>query len=103
MTLFTELDHCKLIVVFINQIQSLTLCYFSENVRLGDYDLSLSKSCAGRHCGNPMRINEIDEIIPHESFNHRAVNRMHDIGLVRLKRAVQYTSKYLRKNVELRL
>lgn len=42
-----------------------------------------------------MRINEIEEIIPHESFNHRAINRRHDIGLIRLKRSVQYTSKKL--------
>lgn len=67
----------------------------SENVRLGDYDLNLSKNCVGRNCGNPMRINEIDRTIPHESFNHRAINRKHDIGLVRLKRSVQYTSKNL--------
>lgn len=64
-----------------------------ENVRLGDYDLNLMRNCVGRNCGNPMRINEIDETIPHESFNHRAINRKHDIGLVRLKHSVQYTSK----------
>lgn len=40
-----------------------------------------------------MRINEIEEIIPHQSFNHRAINRRHDIGLIRLKRSVQYTCK----------
>lgn len=45
-----------------------------------------------------MRINEIDEIIPHESFNHRAINRRHDIGLVRLKRAVQYSSEFVNVN-----
>jgi hypothetical protein len=67
----------------------------SENVRLGDHDLKLSAKCAGRNCGNPTRINEIDEIIPHESFNHRSINRKHDIGLVRLRHAVQYTSETL--------
>lgn len=71
-----------------------------ENVRLGDYDLNLSKNCVGRNCGNPMRINEIDEIIPHESFNHRAINRKHDIGLIRLKRSVQYTSKNFLANMK---
>lgn len=63
------------------------------NVRLGDHDLSLSKNCAARHCGNPMRVNEIDEIIPHESFTPRAINRKHDIGLIRLKAIVQFSSE----------
>ncbi|CRK94579.1 CLUMA_CG008079, isoform A [Clunio marinus] len=62
------------------------------NVRLGDYDLSLSRSCPGRHCGNPMRVNEIEEIIPHESFSSRVINRRHDIGLVRLKQPVKFSS-----------
>lgn len=68
-------------------------CIFSVNVRLGDHDLSLHKNCAGRHCGNPMRVNEIDEVIPHESFSPRAINRRHDIGLIRLKASVQFSSE----------
>lgn len=68
-------------------------CTFSVNVRLGDHDLSLHKNCAGRHCGNPMRVNEIDEVIPHESFSPRAINRRHDIGLIRLKASVQFSSE----------
>lgn len=68
-------------------------CIFSVNVRLGDHDLSLHKNCAGRHCGNPMRVNEIGEIIPHESFNPRAINRRHDIGLIRLKSSVHFSSE----------
>lgn len=70
------------------------------NVRLGDHDLSLSKNCAGRHCGNPMRVNEIDEVIAHESFDPRAVNRKHDIGLVRLRNSVQYSSKNVARSFE---
>jgi hypothetical protein len=66
---------------------------FSVNVRLGDHDLSLHKNCAGRHCGNPMRVNEIDEVVPHESFNPRAINRRHDIGLIRLRASVHFSSE----------
>lgn len=70
---------------------------YRENVRLGDYDLRQTDTCdvRGRRCGNPNRYNEIDEIIPHEKFNHRAINRRNDIGLVRLKRAVKFSSKFV--------
>lgn len=66
---------------------------FSINVRLGDYDLRQSDTCQGRQCGNPHRFNDIDELIPHEKFNHRAINRRNDIGLIRLRNAVKYNSK----------
>lgn len=55
------------------------------NVRLGDHDLKSSS-------GNPHRTNEIAEIIPHENFNPRAPNRRHDIGLIRLRTAMHYSS-----------
>lgn len=42
---------------------------------------------------NPYRYNNIEEIIPHESFNHRSINRRHDIGLIRLKNAVKFNGK----------
>lgn len=86
----------RLLVSYKSQIDGARLIgkfSFRANVRLGDHDLSLSKNCVGRNCGNPMRVNEIDEVIPHESFNPRAINRRHDIGLVRLKSSVRYSSK----------
>jgi hypothetical protein len=67
------------------------------NVRLADYDLRQSNACVGRRCGNPHQFNEIDEIIPHEKFNHRSINRRHDIGLIRLKKAVEFSREWLRK------
>lgn len=59
---------------------------------MGDYDLTANKNCADGSCGNPTRMNEIEEIIPHENFNSRTTNRRHDIGLIRLKRSVLYSS-----------
>ncbi|KAL7025797.1 hypothetical protein ACKWTF_013639 [Chironomus riparius] len=62
-----------------------------SNIRLGDYDLREADACNERNCQNPYRFNAIEEVIPHENYNQRAINRRNDIGLVRLRKAVRFS------------
>ncbi|XP_031354792.1 phenoloxidase-activating factor 3-like [Photinus pyralis] len=67
-------------------------------IRLGDYDVTSDKDCVnetrfGEECSDPTEEFDIEEIIPHPGHSLRT--GVHDIGLIRLSKNVDY-SEYIR-------
>lgn len=63
----------------------------SKAVRLGEWDLDTDDDCEEDHCSDPPVNIPIGEIIVHEGYKPYSKNREHDIALIRLSQAVNYT------------
>ena len=63
------------------------------SVRLGEWNTETEEDCtAPNNCTDPPVNIDIEEIIPHQLYDEAVMNRPNDIGLVRLRKAVQFTS-----------
>lgn len=61
-------------------------------VRLGEWDLSNDVDCVADDCSDPVLNVPVELKIPHESYQPRSKNQLHDIALLRLSRPVTYTN-----------
>jgi hypothetical protein len=68
---------------------------FSILVRLGEHDTTKEKDCdADMFCLDPVQDIDIEKTIKH--VNYDSVKRINDIGLIRLKTAVDLTKNNVR-------
>lgn len=68
-------------------------------VQLGDFNATSDVDCIyhtvfGEECSDPVQKFEVEQEIPHPKYNS-IITELHDIGLIRLSRTVQY-SEYIR-------
>lgn len=70
--------------------------FYRISVRLGENNLNTEKDCEQElhfeDCSNEPLDITVEEQIPHELYNPSNVNQQHDIALLRLSTAVEYTS-----------
>lgn len=65
-----------------------------RTVRLGEFNSLTSIDCNGSHCLPPSEDFEIDVAFRHGGYSR--TNRIHDIGLLRLAKSVEYKgSRYI--------
>lgn len=74
--------------------------YFSNSVRLGEWNISSVIDCFQSFCAPPAQIIPIETIIPHELYKDRG-SKYNDIALLRLSQKVIYSgiTKYIWSSV----
>jgi len=62
-----------------------------SSVRLGEWDTNSERDCDIDDCSEPPINVDVEEIIPHASYNTNSKAQENDIALLRLSRSVAYT------------
>ena len=70
---------------------------FRFQIRLGESDVTTDPDCetfvTGKHCGNPVKIYEVEEIIQHPQYDIKS-RYSHDVALIRLNDTIKFTGVF---------